>query len=217
MKKEHPIIFSSEMVRAIIEGRKTETRRVIRLQQSIGRMLNGDQRRWPYIWKDDKKIQMPCPYGDIGSRLWVRETWALMFKNGEDCIYDDDPHCPCEGCVVEYKADTNNPYPGDWPEDEAKGNEDAPKWRPSIYMPRRASRIILEIINIRVEKLQEITEDDAVAEGCVAERGEGCAYYPAKVAFELLWNSIHPKISKWHDNPWVWVIEFRRINEQATK
>ena len=201
-KNDRPILFSQDMVRAIIDGRKTQTRRVIK----------------DFVVYDNNKFKSlirRCPYGQVGDRLWVRETWARMFKNGEYCIKEDEVNpdrCPCPGCYIEYKADTGHPYPGDWDADEAKGNDDAPKWHPSIHMTRQDSRITLEITNIRVEKLQTISEEGAKKEGCISEIGEGCAFYPAKLAFEFLWNIIHSKIFPWESNPWVWVIEFKRDN-----
>jgi hypothetical protein len=142
-----------------------------------------------------------CPY-EIGTRLWVRETWGA--------VWPDEYPVPLEQCKIEYKADTNNPYPGDWPADEARGNDDAPKWRASIHMPRWASRLSLEIVSVRVERVQEISFDDAIAEGVCADphgvRSESRRW------FSELWDSINAKRGYgWDVNPWVWVIEFKVI------
>ncbi len=165
--KERPIMFTGPMVRAILDGRKTQTRRVIRPQP-----------RWvgdpgiPFRTEDaDPKGIIQCPYGKPGDQLWVRETWA-----------------PNEGDVLAGKAFYR-----------ADNNTIVERWRPSIHMPRWASRITLEITKVRVERLQDISEEDAKA--------EGSAY---RTEFRDIWRSIYGDGS-WAHNPWVWVIEFRRI------
>ena len=141
--------------------------------------------------------QLDCPYGKIGDRLWVRETFALR--------YSILPHRKIEKYF--YRAD------GEY--------EGKLKWKPSIFMPRSASRINLEITNVRVERLQEITDTDCLNEGMVMfwkknpsgiyQYGVGKHWfdYPDD-AFQCLWNSINGKDS-WESNPWVWVIEFKRV------
>lgn len=156
--KERPIIFSGAMIRALLEGRKTQTRRVVRTTYRIE--------------------QVKCPYGKPGDRLWVRETWAGGI-----------PGCESQG-GYSYKADhiTGNDGPFEI------------KWRSPIYMPRNASRITLQVADIRVERLQSITEQDAIAEGLKES--------PVN-AFHALWDSIHADGKyPWDSNPWVWVIEF---------
>lgn len=171
------------MVKAILGNRKTMTRRVAKGQRIY------------------------CTYGQVGDRLWVRETWAYI--NNQDIDGSEN--------YYEYKADKPNAvYPGDWPVEEAKGNSEAPKWRPSIFMPRRASRITLEINNVRVERVQEITEDDALTEGVdwysIENKNEGIGR--CQQAFRKLWDSINSKRGySWESNPWVWVIEFRRVSQ----
>jgi hypothetical protein len=158
---ERPILFSTEMVRAIIDGRKTQTRRII---------------------KSPKK----CPYGKIGDCLWVRETW----KKSPDIFDKTIPYL--------YKASIPD-----------SAHEEFGPWKPSIFMPRVASRIDLEIIDIRVERLQDISEDNAKSEGILIEYQSHPG--PAnKLGFHLLWDKIHG-LNSWEDNPLVWVIEFRRI------
>lgn len=173
--RERPIIFSTPMVRAILDGHKTMTRRVYK---SFGRFL----------------------YGQIGDHLWVRETFSDTYELG------DYPGIPF------YKAT----YLQDW-----KGNDPSPetwdiKWKPSIFMPRQLSRITIEITNVRVERLQEINGKDAVAEGCGLHIPD-CdllhfgGYKKAKDEFHALWDSINGKKYPWLSNPFVWVIEFKRL------
>lgn len=217
--KERPIIFSSEMVSAILEGRKTQTRRVIKPQPASQIFLKYGC--WASAWVEGEYI---CPYGTIGERLWVRETWAQIYKH-PDCVGDEPcDFKKCRGCYIEYKADTNNPCPGEWDIDAAREDEDVPRWQPSIHMPRWASRITLEIVNLRVERLQEITEKDAIEEGIrlfnlgdfngYASNPQNKSFYGyAKEAFKNLWNSIYVKRGfGWDTNPWVWVIEFKQLS-----
>lgn len=183
--KERPILFSGPMVRAILEGRKTQTRRVKKPQPiDLGVIhIVG---------------QIKCPYGQPGDRLWVRETF-----------------CPDWCDEVIYRADDPT---GRAARDAGYSHE--PKWKPSIFMPRWASRIDLEVVGIRAERLQEISEDDALAEGC--EPGGGACSgpmdpveydgYTASDEFAALWDSINAKRGhSWESNPWVWVVEFKRV------
>jgi len=210
MLKERPIIFSSEMIRAILEVRKTQTRRPIKplsygrpksiVQKSyssdewwVGSHPNGgyfafDNPKGPpeCILKDQKsrpnRTGFSCPYGKVGDRLWVKETYDVV-----DAGYKDGSHRK-----IIYKA--TDP---DWPYN----------WAPSIFMPRWASRINLKILGIRVERLQEITPDDCLREGIPEVEGDGLERLDK---FEGLWNLIYGKDS-WNQNPWVWVIGFKKI------
>lgn len=183
--KERPVLFSAPMVRAILEGRKTQTRRVakgVNFISSSGAPMNIDA--------DSDDWSVKCPYGQPGDRLWVRE--AFQFSS-------DYPL---------YRAD-----------DEA-GHIDG-GWRPSIHMPRWASRITLEVTGVRVERLQDISEADAVAEGIEPTMpnpgpwnwkdylAEGCHTH-AILSYKTLWESINGPGS-WDKNPLVWVVEFRRL------
>ena len=176
---EHPILFSTEMIRAILDGRKTQTRRVIKPQYPKfshgfgGCFFCGDG--------DDGIIEVAgvlyCPYGVPGDTLWVREMWAMA----------DNGH-------TYYRAD----YPASIPMRATKlfGGTG---WKPSIHMPRSASRLTLEVINVRVERVQEISEEDAIAEGVASVD-----------LFASLWDTINAKRGyAWDTNPWVWVVEFK--------
>ena len=195
--KEHPILFSTQMVKAILEGRKSMTRRTRGLEK-----INENPDKYHFEGHFSKPFDIPkdwklikFPYGEIGDRLWVRETW--MRAPNVDFIPNG---------AFYYKASVSNQFLKKWP----KG------WKPSIHMPKEACRIWLEITNIRVERLQNITRSDIRAEGlkCPPELLSDDVYpnyrnwYPK--AFKELWESINGKGS-WDKNPWVWVIEFKRI------
>ena len=181
--KERPIIFNTEMVRAILDGRKTQTRRVVKYKA--------------YTREGDPVYPHECPYGEIGDRLWVRETWA----------YTDGGGALVMGGIIEtvepqivYKA---NGY---------KYSESL-KWKPSIHMPRWASRITLEITDVRVERARDISYGDLCKEGFktygLSEKSE---MLPASIWFQELWDSLNAKRGySWKSNPWVWVIEFKPI------
>jgi hypothetical protein len=188
--KERPILFSAPMVRAILEGRKTVTRRAVKfpfIDRAAGCELSGNE-------IGQEEIRNNCPYGVPGQRLWVRETHSFV----------PDPEEPAGYSQVLYAAD----------------GQRYGKNRPSIHMFRADSRILLEITDVRVERLQDITEEQAKAEGVRlytdhAELGEwwhvdGIETYSAdpRKSFELLWSSVG---GDWQANPWVWVVEFKRV------
>lgn len=195
--KERPILFSGAMVRAILDGRKTQTRRVVKAPQWVaaeGRDLDWSSAR-PEIIDDQPllfvsqvrkpaPIALACPYGQPGDQLWVRETFAVwgQFRNGPG-------YC--------YRAD---------------GDQSGVSWRSSIHMPRAASRITLEVTGVRCERVQDISEADAIDEGM---QSPGIpAATTNRAAFAQLWDSINaPRGYSWADNPWVWVLEFKRIAE----
>jgi hypothetical protein len=215
--KERPILFSAPMVRAILEGRKTVTRRAVKgfqIPTEDTAIPVGDRQRWSAIGQRDPRYGFcvfgsteaecakeleeyaPCPYGKPGDRLWVREAWAEISV----------AQAPGESWVVYRECDNRTDYGG--------------PWKPSIHMRRRDSRILLEITDVRVERLQDISEEQAKAEGVRlytdhAELGdwwhvEGIETYSAdpRKSFELLWSSVG---GDWQANPWVWVVEFKRV------
>ncbi len=205
--KERPILFSAPMVRAILEGRKTVTRRAVKGQYlegpwSVRRASHPRTEGHTHDWwlptgSQPYTALNPCPYGKRGDRLWVRETHSFV----------PDPEEPAGYSQVLYAAD----------------GQRYGKNRPSIHMFRRDSRILLEITDVRVERLQDISEDQAKAEGVRlytdhAELGEwwhvdGIDTYSAdpRKSFELLWSSVG---GEWGANPWVWVVEFKRVTER---
>lgn len=217
--KERGMIFNAEMVRALLDGRKTQTRRPIKWKQTrfteIGEREDGS--KWP--WSEDAEhacdFWHPCPFGDVGDRIWVRETWNKY------------------GGLLTYRADH------DWIDDMRKETVCTAKWVPSIHMPRWASRILLEITYVRVERLNAISEDDAQSEGVhtevwdqtVVARNyaaideffqfwtEDTPHYVEmnqlyRSSFRSLWESIYGA-ENWQANPWVWVIEFKRVEGGA--
>ena len=225
--KERPILFSGEMVRAILDGRKTQTRRVVKPDpDATWGYLAGDDAdgppalEWAHVtdgslghsgsgwystlseYPDEGSFHFRCPYGAPGDQLWVRETW----RDGQYAIgkeWDPDER-------VGYRAS----FVGD----------PALKWKPSIHMPRWASRLTLEVVSVRVERLQDITEADALAEGIQDGGCNNCgeSSYPNPCgcanpeplyvdAFAWLWNSINGKRAPWVLNPWVWVVTFKPL------
>ncbi|SET89517.1 hypothetical protein [Pseudomonas graminis] len=197
--KERPILFSAPMVRALLEGRKTVTRREVKKQAALDCLAAGFE---PAFLALPGNADM-CPYGQPGDRLWVRETWA------QPANLDPGP--------TVYRATYPDCLKGQgW---ENLPPSSAIRWKPSIHMFRRHSRILLEITDVRVERLQAITYEDAVAEGVhrddacrmwtATDEGGACHKYPVP-AFRDLWSGINGP-DAWAANPWVWVVEFKRV------
>lgn len=226
--KERPILFNSAMVKAIISGAKSRTRRPVKPQPQTEGLLAVVADRynkgsdWAF-WLRDNRMTEPrtwsCPFGEPGDKLWVRETWAPMCRHADPvcyCASEDEfakAYLDYSGHYVEYRADTGNKRPGDWPEPKDGEFGDAPKWRPSIHMPRWASRITLEVTDVRAERVQEITPHDALAEGVdYPYRDDAAPGERAICEFRELWNSVYPTTGMtWYANPWVWAISFRRL------
>lgn len=212
-----PILFSGPMVRAILGGHKTMTRRVVKPQPEVGSYSAIDHEGVPwwcwddgrgrnavsYYWEDGKEHAIPayrCPFGVPGDRLWVRETWA-----GDDL------------CGVVYRTDHPDAVLKFGDLDD--GEQSLRCWRPSIHMPRWASRITLEVTDVRVERLQDMDHCDAEAEGIrgtsfrVFDDGP-LAVILARDVFATLWDSLNAKRGYgWAFNPWVWVVEFRGLSD----
>lgn len=194
---EHPIIFSTEMVKAILDGRKTQTRRVVKPTPAGHEFNKCEYEDGVWVFRDNTVwlwVYGKCPYGQVGDRFWVRETWL------EDRI----PEIPDEiHGVVHYKADDIPVITDSW-----KGY-----WRPSIFMPRWASRIDLEITGIRVERLQEINtikHDEVYKEGYPFGYSIEMLNEAPVVTFAKYWDTINAKRGySWESNPWVWVLEFK--------
>lgn len=194
--RERPILFSGPMVRAILDGRKTQTRRVVTPQPNVVHAIHADASITTNLIFRSGDQRIHCPYGQPGDRLWVRETFApfppVFGSKLWGIIYGAD------AAQVEREApDTYRPMLYNYE-----------RWYPSIHMPRWACRLVLEIESIRVERLQEISGEDAVAEGVRSLLPYNGI---AQCEFLELWDSINAKRGfDWDANPWVWVVEFKR-------
>lgn len=202
--RERPILFSAPMVRALLEGRKTQTRRVVKPQPEAyadgagfawGKKCGGGI-EWMAKW---------CPYGVPGDRLWVRETFSISTS-----VPISQMKGPLARRHLWFWAD-GNPEDGDWT-----------RPKPSIFLPRWGSRLLLEITEVRVERLQAITNVESQAEGvthwkcghpdCFDERGTPGMHFGPRAAYMELWDSLNEKRGYgWDANPWVWVLEFKRV------
>jgi len=265
--KYSPMIMGAESVRGILEGRKTMTRRVVTPQppgdfdigmyHPIGVDRHGEEYPKPErfgIWGDGWDI--PCPYGQVGDRIWCKETWGIVTHTFDDNekVVDWVPDRPArkiremrygngyyDGHII-YRADGD----AEWNAGDDPSIETKTCWESPLYMPRLASRLTLEITGIRVERLQNITEDEALSEGVISDKdyndraGESnlfpcprCEGYRLQEAFghdygisevdctlcdtinkrfRIIWDSLNAKRGyPWTVNPWVWVIEFRRV------
>lgn len=214
--KERPILFNALMVKAILEGRKTQTRRLLKVQPPV-----ADKKIIPlYQVEPVPKVtevafhevlenniphcssisRCKCPFGKIGDRLWVRETFMDLSGTGVE-------HRDLNGKLQRYAYGENCPR-GSYSDELRK--DFGLKWKPSIHMPRSACRLVLEITNIRVEQLQDISESDCLKEGVGSPILRDCK----KPKFMQLWESINGTGS-WNKNPWVWVVEFKVIQGGA--
>lgn len=211
----HPILFKAEMVRAILEGRKTQTRRILKPQPFSDTVLTEMCKTDPVkgwqipghsgIWWDDDATSQrwKCPYGVPGDELWAKETFQLWDHSFEsvEVVYAA-ARSGLAGKVVTFKEGTK-PAP-DWI--HRKRIDGKKVWKPSIFMPRWASRITLEVVSVRVERMREMSNEDAQAEGIEVSLDEHSVNL-----FADLWDSINRKTHPWASNPLVWRIEFRRI------
>ena len=180
--KDGPILMNAEMVRATLDGRKTQTRRIAKLN-AAGRVEKGG-RNWHV---EDAAAVIACPYGAVGDTLWVRETWQSEGVHGHE---RDFP--------VRYRASDD---------DRVMGG----RWRPSIFMPRWASRITLRITDVRIERLQDISNEDAAAEGWLGPDEANTIRNAYPIAwYSHLWESINGRGS-WAENPFVWAISFEVV------
>lgn len=202
--KERPILFSGPMVRALLAGTKTQTRRIVKSFTGTFEINSTLDKKecWLNVTDANEQALCPllCPYGEPGVRLWVRET--LFWSEHEDsyCYQADNAQLMLEAPTAPILKKIKPAIP-------------------SIHMPREACRLVLEVEAVRVERLQDISEADAVAEGILTnEEGHYWSYdsgkfdpwYTAKEAYASLWESINGAGS-WEANPWVWVVEFKRL------
>lgn len=217
---ERPIIFNGDMVRAILRGEKTQTRRPVKpqpvfLPDALPPRWRWKSRRFIAEWVDmagGLGMQDFCPFGQPYDRLWGRETWRLADPDGDDAVSEDvyGPYAPFVGANGSRKIRWRVIYRATSPESHPKYGKAL--WTPSIHMPRWASRITLEITDINVERVQDITEDEAIKEG-VVDPIMGTYGLNPRTIFRDLWDAIYAKRSglSWDENPWIWAITFRRV------
>ncbi len=254
--KERPILFSGSMVQAILDGRKTQTRRVVKPQppadaEGVGpNSYEGPEGPSWFWWKGgtqywpatlDGARPITCPYGVPGDRLWVRETFFQPVATTQMPGGEHESYRTGSASDIRYAADGAEE---EWVDLDDRGVPTyGSRWRgkrPSIHMPRWASRITLEVVSVRVERVQEIDDGDAIFEGvdsrqvdlgdrvgrrwvapgvemtnCMGDVATDVAWYmSARDAFRELWDSINAKRGYgWDANPWVWVVEFKRVRE----
>jgi hypothetical protein len=208
VSRERPILFSGPMVRAILEGRKTQTRRVV----TPARILAASAVWWHGEYESVGCLQQ-CPYGVPGDWLWVRETWASADKWMRQTEMDPPEY-------IAFRADLAIYGPAKQFKTERARTDSDFRWKPSIFMPRWASRITLEVTDVRVQRVQEISEEDCIAEG-IEDLGNGvgklahpragvaASYSTPRALYWRLWDSINAKRGySWDANPWVWAIQF---------
>jgi hypothetical protein len=213
MSKERPILFSAPMVRAILDGKKTQTRRALRIQPIDVLPVNGNKAgiEWVGLMQrepEPKGLVFNCKFGKPGDRLWVRETFAIVPRTAYRCS---------EGVQQTLRPDDDHDaaiYRSGW-----ERSKSGFVWRPSIFMPRWASRITLEIVSVRVERLQNISQADAIAEGSPPShpsidrisREYGHPDF-TRSWYAQLWEQINGAGS-WEKNPFVWVVEFKIVGK----
>jgi hypothetical protein len=226
--KERPILFNTDMVKAILDGRKTQTRRPVKNQPSngwafedaasggaFGRIKSSHPKKGKFgafirrgVGTDFPETDIEVsPFGMPGDRLWVRETWQGPLVNQEDegaFMVDREGFQNPKYCSYKASGDSCEFY-------DIELGELVCRWKPSIHMPRWVCRLELEITNVRLERVQDITEDDAKAEGTITEEmtaKAGLAWrFGDRKQFQDMWDKVYP--NSWKKNEWVWVIEFK--------
>lgn len=210
---ERGMIFNAEMVRAVLDGRKTQTRRIMTVQPdspNFGLLRIADSTKradiGKYHWAESnatgthaRSPLFSCPFGAVGDRLWVRETWQAIHDSLDEFGNVDE-----RTWMPSIPKSSDSYWHAVYAEEFGVSNREDRgfPWRPAIHMPRWASRITLEITGVRIERLNDISAEDAAAEGLTGR---------AKMHdFGVLWSSIYGEES-WQANPWVWVIEFKRV------
>lgn len=198
-----PMIFNTEMVKALLDGRKTVTRRPVKVDYERG--MKG-----PVVRGRNREVSVLsfaptaglCPFGNVGDLIYVRETFRL-FNHSDECGCSDYCNCPPSGTPI-YLATC--------------GDDSESKWKPSIHMPRTASRLTLKVTNVRIERVQDISEEEAIKEGINKHHQlpafkSPIGYHTSPAyAYEELWNSIY---GNWDENPYVWAIEFEVIHQNV--
>ncbi|MCR9260739.1 MAG: hypothetical protein NXH95_13510 [Pseudomonadaceae bacterium] len=212
---ERPIAFNAQMVNAVLEGRKTQTRRVLKKQPTPYSIQHKSQEEADLVTQHGIMEYMTSPYGFPGDKLWVREAWRtgseLDDKNATEIMESahDAGFTAGQYCPLKYEADgAVRP----WGECDLDDFGPFGRYRHGRFMPRWASRILLEVTDVRAERLQAITAADCKAEGIeltVPKDSDGWW----RSHFQTLWDSINGEKHPWENNPWVWVVEFRRIKQ----
>jgi hypothetical protein len=229
--KERPILFSAPMVRALLDGSKTQTRRLVKPAPDIRPPVTSIANiHGGFI--DSSEVVIANPYGQPGDRLWVRETWGVVSNAWDEDgnLVDWTPNRPATAITemrfgqgyysghAIYAADGSH----EWAGDDDGGGEPRSAWHPSIHMPRAASRILLEVVSVRVEQLNGISADDCRAEGIDQCDGLSASaeildlarrmgtFSDEVLRYATLWEQINGAGS-WGANPWVWVVEFKRV------
>lgn len=226
--RERPILFNGAMVRAILSGAKTQTRRSMKPQPaddiSQATFPNPSAHGWRSSLRHPHGPTTAhfCSFGQPGDRLWVRETWMPGYYHEAD--HEDGPKVSVIHRADNAEATVAAPsyaLAEQWEREFSEDGDEAPPWRPSIHMPRWACRLVLEITAVRVERLHELSESDAIAEGADenvladirlprnhARAGLPMVYADCREVFADLWDTTG---GDWDSNPWVWVIEFKRV------
>lgn len=230
MSKERPILFSGPMVRALLDGSKTQTRRVCKPAANLSAVVEvpdpmerGQVYNQSHFGDEEGEVQFACPYGGRGDQLWVRE--AFRFPESLDHLSPAQvghkaisAGYPNPWCPTQFEADSSRRTPQEWRDFVTPPQaNNAGRLRAGMHMPRWASRITLEITSVRVERLQDISDADCVAEGCGAlpgAIGRPMTSNPGetipRAMLRALWESINGPDS-WAANPWVWAVEFRKL------
>lgn len=234
--KERGLTFTADSVRAILAGTKSQTRRVCKL---FGCEVVEERDGVPWVFSPQHDGWIACPYGFVGGRLYVKETFATMCHVADPCCSCDDED-KARNHYVEYRADLApecTDRPGGWPRSPV--DDEAPRWKSPRFMPRAASRITLELTSVRVERLQSITQADVIAEGvkipvapsdtkgkvwpllAVTGKFPSCQYMPNPkapverdyyvAAYASMWDRINHARAPWASNPFVWVLEFKMV------
>lgn len=198
--RERGMIFNAEMVRALLDGRKTQTRRIIKVQPQEGVRISVLVKSG---FEDGHGRELACPFGDVGDRLWVREAFRVHSK-------------ATDVATLVYRASERQSWTQQTrrvPISECNKPVSPEAWTPSLHMPRWASRITLEITGVRVERLKYIPRAGIIAEGYPAEREIDGGDSDPFLWYRDLWESIYG-YGSWQDNSWVWVVEFKRVEDE---
>lgn len=214
---ERPLLMSTAMIQAFMAGRKMQTRRPVKLPPWLKRMKGDLSKAWVDgpCFSAGQYLKVPCTCDDSGE-AWddtVQRLYCPYGEPGQDGLYFRETFREFDDGDTFYRADFGDTIPV-----HADDDPDEWKWQPSIFMPKRLARFHVPLVMVRVERVQDISEEDAIAEGVEAVQGEGSLHISAVYNFSLLWDSIHGKKPdyKWSASPWVWCLEFPKYNAKET-